>query len=333
MKISVDAMGGDFAPEEIVKGAVLGAKEHGVGVVLVGPETTIKEELKKQETSGLDIEIIHTDEYLSEGENPAYVMRKKRNASIMLAVKMVKEGKASAVVGAGPTGGIFAAAMQVLDTIEGLSRPVIGGPFLGFTPGTILIDMGGNVDSRPDQLLDFGIIGLVYARKWMGIQNPSVALLSNGAEEGKGNEVVKEAYQLFKKSGLNFTGNVEGDDIARGKANVVVCDGFVGNIVGKTCEGLGDVWASWLEDKLGEKLSTAELDAIKREIKQKMNPAESAGGGPLWGLNGVVCKAHGSSSAQQIASTIGAAKKAVEVDLVGSFEKGLKTVKSAINGQ
>ena len=145
----------------------------------------------------------------------------------------MKEGRAAAVVGAGPTGGVVASALQVLGTVEGVARPVVGGPFLGFAPDTIMMDLGGNVDCRPDQLLDFAIVGTVYARKMLNIPNPSVALLSVGAEEGKGNEVVRESYPLFQKSGLNFIGNVEGYDILSGRANVIICDGFVGNILVK----------------------------------------------------------------------------------------------------
>ena len=152
MKIVVDAMGGDFAPEEIVKGALVAAKEHSVGIILVGPKDRIEKELAKYDHSGLDIEIVHTDEYLVEGEHPAYALRKKRNASILVATKLVKEGKAAAVLGAGPTGGVVAAALQVLGTVEGIARPVIGGAFLGFAPKTIMFDLGGSVDCRPDQL-------------------------------------------------------------------------------------------------------------------------------------------------------------------------------------
>jgi glycerol-3-phosphate acyltransferase PlsX len=331
MKIAVDAMGGDFAPGEIVKGSVAGAREHGVGIILVGPEKTIRAELDRHDTAGLDIDILHTDEYLVEGEHPAYAMRKKRNASIMVAVKLVRDGKAAAAVGAGPTGGVFAAALQALGTLEGMSRPVIGGQFLGFAPNTIMIDLGGNVDSRPDQLLDFGIIGTVYARKWMDISNPTVALVSNGVEEGKGSEVVRETYDLFKKSGLNFIGYVEGNDIAHGKANVVICDGFVGNVVAKFCEGLGDVISGWLEKTLREKLPQKDTGEIMTALKRATIPADAVGGGPLWGVNGVVCKAHGRSKAPEVASTIGTAKRTVEIDLVGTFRKELAAIRSAMN--
>jgi glycerol-3-phosphate acyltransferase PlsX len=239
MKIAVDAMGGDFAPGEIIKGSVMGARDYGVGVILVGPEDRIKQELDKYDTSGLDIEVLHTDEYLIEGEQPAYALRTKRKASIALAVKQVKEGKAQAAVGVGATGGVIAAALTYLGTIEGISRPVIGGQFLGFTPNMVTMDLGGNVDCRPDQLVDFAIVGTVYARKILGIENPRVGLLSVGAEEGKGNEQVKATFPLLKASGLNFIGNLEGHDVPAGKADVVICDGFIGNVMAKFCEGLG----------------------------------------------------------------------------------------------
>ncbi|HEY95935.1 MAG TPA: phosphate acyltransferase PlsX [Dehalococcoidia bacterium] len=331
MKISVDAMGGDFAPEEIIKGSVQGAREHNVGIIFVGPENVIKAELAKNDISGLDIEIEHTDEYLLEGEHPAFAMRKKRKASIMVATKLVRDGRAEAVVGVGPTGGVFAAALQVLGTLEGLNRPVIGGQFLGFTPNSIMIDLGGNVDSRPDQLLDFGIIGTVYARKWMEISDPTIALVSNGVEEGKGNEVVKETYDLFKQSGLNFIGYVEGNDIAHGKANVIICDGFVGNVVAKFCEGLGDVIGKWLETELKDKLDSNGMTSLITALRRATIPADAVGGGPLWGINGVVCKAHGRSKAPEVASTIGTAKKTVEIDLVGTFQKELAAIKSSMN--
>jgi len=331
MKIAVDAMGGDYAPVEIIKGSVSGAREHGVGIILTGPEELIRKELAKHDTSGLDIEIEHTDEYLLEGEPAAYAMRKKRKASIMIATKLVRDGRAAAAVGVGPTGGVFASALQVLGLLEGLSRPVIGGQIMGFTPDTMLIDLGGNVDSRPDQLLDFAIIGTVYARKYMGIPNPTVALLSNGVEEGKGNEVVKESYELFEKSGLNFIGCLEGNDIARGNANLIICDGFVGNVVVKFCEGLGSVTVKWLQETLQGKLPESEIAEMAATLRRSTIPADESGGGPLWGVNGIVCKAHGRSKAPEVAKTIGTAKYMVETDLVGTLTSELAEVRSKIN--
>ncbi len=330
MKIAIDAMGGDHAPAEIVKGAVLGAREHGVGVILSGPEDIIKAELAKHDTGDLDITIDHTDEYLEEGENAGWAIRTKRKASIFQAVKQVRAGNADAAVGIGPTGGVITAALMVLGTVEGLSRPVIGGAFLGFTPETLTIDLGGSVDCRPDQLLDFGIIGSVYAKTWMGITNPTVALLSNGKEEGKGNEAVKEAYPLFQQSGLNFIGLIEGSDVALGKANVIICDGFTGNVMAKFCEGLGTVTADWLAGRLKDSLPDHEVASVIADLKRATVPADTVGGGPLWGVNGVVCKAHGRSKAPEVASTIGTAKRAVEIDLVGTFQRELAAIKKNI---
>ena len=330
MKIAVDAMGGDYAPEEIVKGAVMAAKEYGTEIILVGPQERIEEELAKYDYSGVNIEIIDTDEYLVEGEHPAYALRQKRKASILVATKLVKEGKADAVVGAGPTGGVVGSALQVLGTVEGIARPVAGGAFLGFAPNTIMMDLGGNVDCRPDQLLDFAIVGTVYARKMLNIQNPTVALLSVGAEEGKGNEVVRESYPLFQRSGLNFIGNVEGYDIPSGRANVIICDGFVGNILVKFCESLGKIISRWLEDKVRGKLPESDVKEIIDNLLLATNVADAIGGGPLWAVNGVVCVSHGRSKSAEVAKTIGQAKLAVELDLVGSLKAELATARSKL---
>ena len=330
MKIAIDAMGGDYAPSEIIKGAILGASEHGVGIILVGPEQIIKQELAKQNGANADIEIVNASEYLVEGEHPAFALRTKRNASISVATRLVKEGRADAVIGAGPTGGVVAAALQILGSIEGIARPVVGGNFLGFAPKTLLLDVGGNVDCRPDQLLDFGIVGTVYARKILGIENPTVALLSNGAEEGKGNEPVRESYALFQKSGLNFIGNVEGSDIPSGRANVIVCDGFVGNVLIKFCEALGKTAAGWLEEKLEGRLPRSEIKELSDSLVLATNQADAAGGGPLLAVNGVAIVAHGRSKAAEIARAIAQAKSAVELDLVGSLKSEFETARKKV---
>jgi len=331
MKIAVDAMGGDYAPEEIIKGAIMAAREYSTEIILVGPQARIEGELAKYDCSGVNIEIVDTDEYLVEGEHPAYALRQKRKASILVATKLVKEGRADAVVGAGPTGGVIGSALQVLGTVEGIARPVVGGAFLGFAPNTIVMDLGGNVDCRPDQLLDFAIVGTVYARKMLNIQNPTVALLSVGAEEGKGNEAVRESYPLFQKCGLNFIGNVEGYDIPSGRANVIICDGFVGNILVKFCESLGETICRWLEDKVKEKLPESDVKEIVDGLLMATNVVSASGGGPLWAVNGVACVAHGRSKSGEIARVIGQAKLAVELDLVGSLKAELAAARSRLN--
>jgi len=330
MRVAVDAMGGDYAPEEIVKGAVMAAREYGTGITLVGPVEKLEKELAKHDCSGVNIDIVNTDEYLMEGEHPAYALRQKRRASILVATKLVREGKADAVVGAGPTGGVVAAALQVLGTLEGIARPVAGGPVLGFAPSTVLMDCGGNVDCRPDQLLDFAIVGTVYARKMLHIENPTVALLSIGAEEGKGNEVVRESYSLLKQSGLNFIGNVEGYDIPSGRANVIICDGFTGNIVVKFGEALGRKIGQWLQDKLAGKLPEKDVKGVIADLLLATNVADASGGGPLWAVNGVACVAHGRSRASEITKTIGQAKLAVELNLVDSLKAELAAARSKL---
>ena len=331
MKIAVDGMGGDYAPEEVVKGTVDAAREYGVDIVLVGPKERMEAELAKHDLSGLNIEIVHTDEYLLEGEPPAYALRKKPNSSVVVATKLVKEGKADAVVSAGPTGGVVASALYILGTIGEISRPVAGGAFLGFAPNTVMMDLGSNVDCQPHQLIDFAIVGTVMAKKMLNIQNPTVALLSNGAEEGKGNEQVKESYPLFQKCGLNFIGNVEGYDIPSGKANVIICDGFVGNILVKFVESLGRTVCQWLEGKVKGKLSESEINEITRELMLATNAADAIGGGPLWAVNGVACVSHGRSKHGEITGTIGQAKLALEQDLVGSLKSELATARQKMN--
>jgi len=316
-------MGGDFAPQEIVKGTVAAAREYDVAIALVGPEEQMKQELANYDCSGLNIEVVHTDQYLLEGEPPAYALRKKPNASVFVATRMVKDKKADAVVSAGPTGGVVASALAILGTVGGLSRPVAGGTFLGFAPNTIMLDLGSNVDCPPHQFLDFAVIGTVLARKMLNIENPTVALLSNGAEEGKGNEMVKQSFPLFKRCGLNFIGNVEGYDIPFGRANVIICDGFVGNIVVKFGEALGKVIGSWLEGKLKGKVADGELKAITDELWWSTNIADARGGGPLLAVDGVACVAHGRCKAGEIRQVIGQAKLAVEQDWVGTLKMEL----------
>ena len=295
-----------------------------MGIYLVGQQDKIKAELAKYDTSGLDIEVVHTDEYLVEGEQPAYALRTKRQASIAVATKLVREGKASAVFSAGPTGGVIAAALR---------NSGYGGRNFHVRYWVVLLlllllkllvmDVGGNVDVRPDQLLDFAIVGTVYARTLLDVPNPTVGILSVGAEEGKGNELVKNAFPLFKKSGLNFIGNVEGYDLPAGKANVVVCDGFVGNVLVKFYECLGHVEARWLENKLKGKLPENDIKEICGSLLKMTNAAEATGGGPIWAVNGLAIKAHGRSKYDEIARGIGGTKALAEKDIVNALKKEL----------
>jgi len=247
---------------------------------------------------------------------------------VAVAVRLVKEGRADAALSAGPTGGVTAAALGILGALEDLSRPVVGGRILEFTPNTILMDLGANVDCQPYQLLDFAVIGSVYAEKIMGIPDPAVALLSVGAEKGKGNQLVLETTPLLESSGLNFIGSVEGYDIPLGKANVILCDGFVGNIVVKFAENLGKAAAAWLEERLSGEISEDAVRRVTEELRRATNTADTFGGGPLWAVDGVVCVAHGRSRASAIIGAVEQAKAAVEKDLVGAFRRELAKTRS-----
>ena len=330
IRVAVDAMGGDFAPGEIVSGAIQAAKDLGVEIILVGPKAEVEKEINKTDISNLPVRLVEASEVIVDGEQPAIAVMRKPDSSMAVATRLVKEGEADAVISAGATGAVMVCALQYLGTLPGIERPVIAGPFLGLAPKTIVLDLGANVGCQPYQLVNFAVAGSVYAQSILGIDKPTVGLLNVGAEEGKGNDQAKEAYSLFKKSGLNFIGNVEGMDIAFGKANVVVCDGFVGNILVKFCEGLGRTVSSWLGKELKDSLQPAELENVTGKLYRLMSPGMVMGGGPLWGVDGVAAIAHGSSRARQITGTIKQVKLAVESNFVeilrAELEKTQKTI-------
>jgi len=331
IKIAVDAMGGDFAPGEIVNGSVQAARDLGVEIALVGIKADIEAELAKLDTAGLPIHLIEATETIKDGEEPAFAVMRKPNSSMALAAKMVKQGEADAMISAGSTGALMVSALQYIGTLPGIERPVIGGAFLQLSPNCVVLDLGANVGCQPYQLVNFAVVGIVYARSFLGIDNPSVGLLNVGAEEGKGNEQAKEAYSLLKKSGLNFIGNVEGMDIPRGKANVIVCDGFVGNILVKFCEGLGRLGSRWLTQGLADSLNTDDAEKLAGKLYGLMSPGVVMGGGPLLGVDGVAAVAHGSSRAPQIVGTIKQAKLAVESGFVNTLRTELEQVQARLS--
>jgi glycerol-3-phosphate acyltransferase PlsX len=330
VRIAIDAMGGDFAPSEIIKGAVQAARELDVDLILTGPKADLERKLEQNEGTKLSISIVDAPDRIIDGEQPAMAVFRKPNSSIVVAFKMVKQGNADAVVSAGSTGAVMASALQYLGTLPGIDRPIAGGPFLGLAPHTIVLDLGASVGCQPYHLVNFAVAGTVYARSFYGIENPTVGLLNVGAEEGKGNDQAKEAYKLLQRSGLNFIGNVEGMDIVRGKANVIVCDGFVGNIVIKFCEGLGRAISGWLQQELAGKAAPEVIKETTAKLEKIISPGVVLGGGPLWGVNGVASKAHGSSKAPHIVWTIKQTKQAVENNFIpllrAELEKTQKTI-------
>jgi phosphate acyltransferase len=323
-RVVVDAMGGDYAPQEPVKGAVEALDRGDVEIVLVGEKESLEQELAQYDTGGKPISIVPSQGKIGDDEHPIQALRQKPQASIIVATKLVQAGRGDVLVSMGSTGASMASATMILGLMEGLERPCIGGPFLGLAPRTVLVDMGSNVDCRPSLLLSFGALGSVFAKEFLGIENPRVALLSVGAEEAKGNRQVQESYQLLQNSHLNFVGNVEGMDFFTDRADVIVCDGFVGNILMKFTEGLGSALGAYLKEYL--------------EVEESMHPEFARNligdlwtvtnlprkmGGPLFGVNGAVVLGHGSSRAEGVAGAIGTAVSYVQLALVDSMREEL----------
>lgn len=303
-RIAIDAMGGDYAPQEIVQGAIEAAeRDSGVEPILVGPLNILEQELAKYDASELPISCVNADNFVTKGENPALAVLRRPDCSIAVATRMVKTGRADGLLGATDTGALIASIVHYLGMIEGIDRPVFGGVLPDFAPNTAIFDLGANVDCRPQHLVNFAVIGTVYARMFMHIANPSVALLNVGTEAGKGNKLTREAYSLLKKSGLNFVGNIEGDQLRSSQADVVVCDAFTGNVMLKLLESL-DLFAD------------SDIPGTFRDL----------GGGIVWGACGVVRKMHGSSRAHQVAVKINDVKQAVEADLVTKLKSELGRV-------
>lgn len=325
IRIAVDAMGGDDAPREIVKGALKAARLSNLEILLVGNREEIEAELGNHENRGLPFRVVPSGGKIAEGEHPVQALRHNPRASIAVATELVKKGEADALVSMGSTGAAMACAALGLGTLEGLERPCIGGPFLGLAPKTVVVDIGSNVDCRPSLLLGFAAMGCVFARKLLGIENPRVGLLSTGAEESKGNRQVREGFALFKESNLNFIGNVEGMDFFTGKADVIVCDGFVGNILLKFTEGIGAKMAAYLKSALAGTVPESDLEHLASKVLE-VNNLSNKMGGPLFGVNGVVVVGHGASSAEGVAGAIDTARRCVELDLVESMRTELAAV-------
>ena len=319
MKIAVDAMGGDKAPAEIIKGAILAVEKYPCEIILVGDEEKIRGELNAEEN--LPITIRHAGEVIQMGEHPADAVRCKKDSSIVVATNMVKDGECDAVLSAGSTGAAVAAAQLILKRIHGIGRPAIATPIPTPRGTTLLLDSGANVDSRPEHLVQCGIMGSLYAEHVLRIKNPSVALLNIGEEETKGNEQAKETYTLLKDlTTINFAGNAEGRDIPTGKFDVVICDGFVGNVVLKFGEGLALTIMQLLTEELiangGIKILGKELlDATFKNMSKRLDVSEN-GGAPLLGIDGYCVISHGSSDARAICSGIGVACNYVDSKII-----------------
>jgi phosphate acyltransferase len=307
MKIAVDAMGGDFGPAVVVGGAVAAAREHGASVLLVGDKAAIEREVTRLKAETLPIEIRHASQVVGMGESPSQALRHKRDSSLRVAAQFVKEGEAAAFVSAGNTGAAMAIAMFVIGVLPGVDRPAIAAVLPNRKRFTVLLDVGANVNPKSWHLLQFAVMGHVYARDILGYDNPRVGLLSVGEEEGKGNELTKEAYEQLKDSSLNFVGNVEGRDIYNGRCDVVVTDGFTGNVALKISESLADTLAEMIHEELTRdirsKLGAAlALPAFQR-FKRRVDYTEM-GGAPLLGIEGAAIICHGASPMKAIKNAV-----------------------------
>lgn len=330
MRISVDAMGGDFAPQEIVAGALLAAEKlDGISkLFLVGDETAVRAELDKY--SGpipACIEVVHASQVVEMGDTPAVAIRRKKDSSIGRAVDLVKVGEADAVFSAGNTGAAVAAATLKLRTLDGVDRPAIATIMPTPTDPYVLLDAGGNTDCTPEMLLQFAVMGSIYSREILGVDNPTVGLVSIGEEDAKGNETTKKTFSVLDSSTLNFTGNVESRDLFAGKVSVAVCDGFVGNVILKTSEAVARMVSHWIKDEFKKNpirlLGGILAQGVFKEMKRKADPA-SYGGAPLLGANGVVIIGHGSSSSWAAFNAIRVACEAVNHDVNDHIVSELK---------
>lgn len=305
--IALDAMGGDHAPVEIVKGAVDAAREFGLKIALVGQQDTVEAELSKHGPVPPTISIVHAPEVVAMDEHPAQAARHKRNSSIVIGLRMVKQGEAAAFVSAGNTGAVMAAAIMYIGRIPGIERPALVALMPTGGGVSMLLDIGANADCKPNYLLQFAHLGSAYMERVLGVANPRVAILSIGEEETKGNQLVQETFPLLRNSGLNFIGAVEGKDLPRRVADVIVTDGFTGNVAVKTMEGTAEFIGELIRDaimsrwyyKLGGLLVQGAFSGLRRRLDWT-----EYGAGPLLGINGLVFIAHGRSNARAIRSAL-----------------------------
>ena len=327
--VALDAMGGDNAPGAIVQGAVDAVNaNNNVKVMLVGIEDVVRQELSKYDYNEAQIEVVNATEVIETAEPPVMAIRKKKDSSIVVALELVKAGKADAFVSAGSTGAVLVGGQLLIGKLKGVKRAPLA-PLLPTEKGvSLLIDCGANVDARPDHLVQFAQMGSLYMRDVVGVENPRVAIVNIGAEEEKGNALVKETMPLLKEcENINFIGSIESRDIPRGDADVIVCEAFVGNVIVKLYEGLASTLIgvikkgllSTLKSKIGAALA---LPALKKTLKSF--DASEYGGAPLLGLNGLVVKTHGSSTAKEIKNSILQCVSFNEQDITSKIKENIE---------
>lgn len=323
MKIIIDAMGGDNAPEEIVKGAVEALKEYNIDIILTGDENEIEKILKKENADTSRLEIVHTTEVITNNDHPAQVIRKKKDSSMVVGMRLLKEGKGDAFISAGNTGAILAGGLFVVGRIKGIDRPALSPILPGKNGPFMLIDAGANAECKTQNMLQFAIMGDIYLKAVLKKDSPSIGLVNIGAEEEKGTEFTKECYKLLKESGLNFKGNVEGRDIPEGNVDIVVCDGFTGNVILKLFEGVAltifDALKKEILSSTISKIGGFLLKPVFKSFKKQFDYTEY-GGAMFLGVDGTVIKTHGTAKAKVIKNTI---KQAISI-VEGGVVEGIK---------
>ncbi|MGA8037461.1 MAG: phosphate acyltransferase PlsX [Candidatus Acidiferrales bacterium] len=334
--IAVDAMGGDHAPRAEVEGALLAARELGVRILLVGIEERIKQELARHSTRNLPIEVVNAAEVITMSDSPSQAFRRKKDSSVHVAAKLVKEGAAEALVSAGNTGAVMTVARFVLGTLAAVDRPALAAAFPNAKEKlTVILDVGANVDSKPEQIEQFAVMGEIYYRTIFGTKRPRVALLSIGEEEMKGNELTREAAARLKLLPMNFVGNVEGRDVFKGDVDVIVCDGFIGNIALKISEGLVEHVGSMLKkaikssiaSQVGYVLSKQAFDSFR-----KRTDSSETGGAPLLGVRGITIIGHGRSNAVAVKNAIRVASELCRTRFNEKIEQELSASAVASRG-
>ena len=329
MKIVLDAMGGDFGPAPNVEAAIAFARETGHEVVLVGKQEIVRPALNQHNTANLHLPIVNATEVIEMDEHPAMAVKAKKDSSIVVGVKMVKNGEADAFVTMGNTGGALTAALLHLGRIQGIHRPALSSVYPSAKGWVFVLDIGANADCKPEYLQQFGLMGSIYSERVLNVRKPRVVLISNGEEETKGSELVQTAHQLLKQTPINFMGNAEGRDLPGGMADVYVTDGFTGNVIVKLSEGLG----SYIKGMLKEEIMRTPISKvggllIKEAVARmsKRTDYEEIGGAPLLGVDGVVIVGHGRSNARAIRSALMRAAESVERGVVNAIEKGLEAM-------
>ena len=334
MKIIIDAMGGDHAPQAPVKAAVKAVGELEVEIILVGKTDVVEKELSKYNYNKDKISIAHAEDVISNHEEPAKAVRSKKNASVVVAANMLKNDEGDAMLSMGNTGALLASGLLIVGRIKGVLRPALGALLPSAKGPKMLIDAGANTNCKPENLVQFGIMGSIYMKNVLGIDSPTVGLMSNGEEEGKGDELTKETFPLLKNAPVNFIGNIEGRDVMEGTADVITCDGFVGNVILKTVEGMGHVVSKKVKGIFMKGLFTklGALFVMKglNEFKQAMDYREY-GGAPLLGTKKPVIKGHGSSDAKAVFSAIYQAKKFVETSVINDIVNNINCMEDKSN--